>query len=109
MVEGIALIHAIRWAHLNGYTRANIRGDCLPLIQKVLDQEEDLSEVGHTVGLIKDLLSCFQSFSFVLISRSLNVIAHNLATVGSNQIGITEWFPPFPATFFPAVVAGFSS
>lgn len=59
MVESTALLHAIRWSQIQGFRQVIFCGDCLVVIQKVLKPEEDLSEVGHIIHLIKDLLHVF--------------------------------------------------
>lgn len=59
MVESTALLHAIRWSQIQGFQQVIFCGDCLVVIQKVLKPEEDLSEVGHIIHLIKDLLHIF--------------------------------------------------
>lgn len=96
LVEALALVHAIRYAHIQGLHSHHVtfKGDCLTIVQKVNKQHEDLSPTGHIVQLIKELLAVFPSFSFVYIPRSSNNFAHCFAQFGTNTRGSSEWYHP---------------
>lgn len=107
VVEALALLRAVRWAILHGFSSVQFRGDCLSLIHKLLSSVIDLSPNGHLVELIRSLLCTCSSFSFRFVRRDVNGAAHCLASHGMRTHSIRGWFSDFPSDVIFAALADF--
>lgn len=81
-VEALALLHAMRGAHLSHFTHIQFRGDCQSLLKRMDSLTQDFSNTGHTIDLIKQLLFLFKEASFLFVHRDLNKSAYCLASFG---------------------------
>lgn len=76
-VEAMALLNAVRWAHIQGLVEVHFRG---------------FSAIGHVITMIKELL-VVNRFSIQFILRTSNGLAHYFASFSLHSVGTQEWYP----------------
>lgn len=56
IVETIAFIHVIQHSTIMGFQQVNFLNDFQSLVQNIMDEDSNISDIGHFIDLIKDLL-----------------------------------------------------
>ncbi|KAL0292279.1 UNVERIFIED_CONTAM: hypothetical protein Sradi_6995400 [Sesamum radiatum] len=77
--EILAAKEAMEFAREKGWRSVIIEGDCLSIIIKLKDVEDDYSPLGPISEHVKALAVAFQSLTYVHVHRLANTLAHELA------------------------------
>ncbi|OMO99660.1 hypothetical protein COLO4_13164 [Corchorus olitorius] len=94
--ECLAALKAITWAKDMGFNNIVLEGDALSIIRKVTASMPDFSPIGVYIAEIKVLSSSFVSCLFSHVHRDGNVIAHDLASLGSSLSETRIWIEEVP-------------
>ncbi|XP_024177947.1 uncharacterized protein LOC112183863 [Rosa chinensis] len=78
-IEALALLHGLRFALHVGFTRIEVEGDDLSVINALQESSEDYSAEGHLIDEVKFLFQSFTSCSSHFVKREGNKVAHRLA------------------------------
>ncbi|XP_024190567.1 uncharacterized protein LOC112194577 [Rosa chinensis] len=78
-VESLALLHGLKFALHVGFTKLEIEGDALIVLNTLHDDSEDLCLEGHILDEVKHLVKSFISCSWRFVRRDYNKVAHRLA------------------------------
>jgi ribonuclease HI len=79
IAEALAMRRAIILAKEEGFSKVIVSSDCLLVVQRVTNGQEDRSLCGSVIHDIRKLVDSFTSCFFRHVYRSLNVAAHTLA------------------------------
>ncbi|XP_062005888.1 uncharacterized protein LOC133723072 [Rosa rugosa] len=78
-VESLALLHGLRYALHVGFTKLEVEGDALTVLNTLHDKHDDLSSEGHILDEVKQLFQFFSFCSWHFVRRDCNKVAHRLA------------------------------
>ncbi|MBA0754141.1 hypothetical protein Gogos_021720 [Gossypium gossypioides] len=80
--EALACIQSLMLGLDLGLSKVEINGDALTVIRKLQGVSEDKNEIGAFIKDGKRLSRCFHTCQFQQVRRSVNGVAHLLATEG---------------------------
>lgn len=90
LVEALALREGIMLAHSLGIQKLMAESDCLEVIRSCRGEIKR----GEILSLVKDVLGFkdkFQFLGFTWVSKVGNMVAHNIASLASNQSLPLSW------------------
>ncbi|KAL3820839.1 hypothetical protein ACJIZ3_006744 [Penstemon smallii] len=96
--EAIAALKATEFGVDKGWKKFSIEGDCLSVIQGIMNLSPSMGMLGPIFEDIKKITSDLDSFQALHISRNFNNAAHSLAKLASNGYVFTSVLPSDIAT-----------
>ncbi|XP_022772491.1 uncharacterized protein LOC111315181 [Durio zibethinus] len=78
-VEASAAVRALNFAKEMGFTKIMLEEDCLTVIRKLKEMEQDLSPIGTVIEEAKWRMSRLHECHVMHLLRSGNMVAHQLA------------------------------
>lgn len=79
-IEAIAYLQAVKLGIAGDWLGVNVEGDALSVIKKSQSMKANRSEIGVQIQNIQHLNTRFERVLFQYIPRSVNALAHILAT-----------------------------
>ena len=71
-------------------------GDSTEVIQAIIQENTDHSDLGHIIDDIKILASDLNSFQFYHVKRNCNVVVDALAKRAKNSLSLDVWLEEVP-------------
>ncbi|XP_039015857.1 uncharacterized protein LOC120146299 [Hibiscus syriacus] len=96
MEEALTILQVIHFAKDIGITRLTLESDSKKIIQKLIENTADLSEVGPILGDVKNAVGSLTSCSFGFTGRNGNREAHAMAVEGSRVTYDQFWIEDAP-------------
>ena len=90
-LEVLACRRAVMFAAEKDLQNVIFEGDSASVINAISQESPVLNSYGDVVDDIRTLVSVFQSFHFVHVHRSCNVVADALAKKAKCSVGPQEW------------------
>ena len=95
-LEALACRRAMMFAAEKDLQNVIFEGDSASVINAISQESPVLNSYGDTVDDIRSLVSVSQSFKFVFVHRSCNVVADALAKKAKCLAGYREWLGDLP-------------
>ena len=95
-LEALACRRAVMFAAEKDLQNVIFKGDSVSVINAIVQENPVLTSYGDIVDDIRSLVSIFQSFQFVFVHRSCNVVADALAKKAKCLAGYLEWLGDLP-------------
>ena len=95
-LEALACRRVVMFAAEKDLQNVIFEGDSVLVINAIVQENPVLTSYGDIVDNIRSLVSVFQSFQFVFVHRSCNVVADALAKKAKCLAGYREWLGDLP-------------
>ena len=96
-LEALACRHAMLFAVEKDLQNVIFERDSISIINAIVQDNPVLTSHGDIVDNIRFLVSVFQSFQFVFVHWSCNVVANALAKKAKCLVGYREWLGDLPS------------
>ncbi|KAL3846198.1 hypothetical protein ACJIZ3_003601 [Penstemon smallii] len=96
--EAIAALKAVVFGVSLGWRSFSIEGDCLSVIQGILNSSPSMGILGPIFEDIRDIAKDLDFFQALHVTREFNFVAHGLAKLASNGFAFTSVLPSVIAT-----------